>query len=326
MNEPLKRSACHARDDSSRIRASVSRALRVGGVVEVERAAADRDRAEQKPVAREPRVQPPRVVDERREPVRARGEADPGADGADVVEGVPDAFELEQDRSRPGELGRRLEAEELLARLRVRDGVRHPAARAGARDDRQRVREREPLGRPLEAAVLVEQAGVDVEDEVADDVEPEVARLDHAGVDRADGDLVRVGAAHGRREPRQRRRRGRRAGAAARGRRSRRRRGRAPRARPSPRRERGRRSSAPSRAAASTLSRRSSPVGELSSVRTAGMPWSVVAWRLAKRQPSASAAATASRYASPVRRRPLIRALAAGRRRSPSRVATARRR
>src|SRR5436190_1683202 len=32
-------------------------------------------------------------------------------------------------------------------------------------------------------------------------MEPEVPRLDHAGVDRSDGDLVRVGAAHGRGEP-----------------------------------------------------------------------------------------------------------------------------
>ena len=45
--------------------------------------------------------------------------------------------------------------------------------------------------------MFVEELRVDVEDEVADDVEPEVAGLDHAGVDRADGDLVRSVAAHG---------------------------------------------------------------------------------------------------------------------------------
>ena len=54
MNEPLKRSACQARDDSARIRASVSRASRDGRAVEVEGAAADRDRAEQEPVTGEP--------------------------------------------------------------------------------------------------------------------------------------------------------------------------------------------------------------------------------------------------------------------------------
>ena len=47
--------------------------------------------------------------------------------------------------------------------------------------------------------MLVEQPRVDVQDQVADDVEAEVARLDHAGVDRPDGELVGIGAAHGRR-------------------------------------------------------------------------------------------------------------------------------
>ena len=38
--------------------------------------------------------------------------------------------------------------------------------------------------------MLVEEPRVEVEDAFADDVEAEVAGLDHAGVDRADGDLV----------------------------------------------------------------------------------------------------------------------------------------
>ena len=50
------------------------------------------------------------------------------------------------------------------------------------------------LGGALEAAVLVEEARVEVEDPLADEVEAEVPRLDHAGVDRADRDLVRVAA------------------------------------------------------------------------------------------------------------------------------------
>ena len=56
--------------------------------------------------------------------------------------------------------------------------------------------ERRALGGALEPAVLVEEPGVEVEDPVADDVEAEVAGLDHAGVDRPDRDLVRVVAAH----------------------------------------------------------------------------------------------------------------------------------
>ena len=47
--------------------------------------------------------------------------------------------------------------------------------------------------------MLVEEPRVEVEDAVADDVEAEVARLDHARVDRPDRDLVGVVAAHGHR-------------------------------------------------------------------------------------------------------------------------------
>ena len=57
--------------------------------------------------------------------------------------------------------------------------------------------ERASLGGALEAAVLVEEACVEVEDSVADDVEAEVPGLDHAGMDRSDGDLVGVVAADG---------------------------------------------------------------------------------------------------------------------------------
>ncbi len=216
-----------------------------GGVVELERAAPDCDRPEQEPMAREACVQPARVVDEGGEAARAGGEADAGADRADVVEGVPDALELEQDRPRAGELRGGREAERLLARLRVRNGVRDPAAGARACDDRQAVLERKALGGTLEAAVLVEEPGINVQDQVADDVEPEVPRLDHPGMDRADGDLVRIGAVHRRCEPGRGGRRARRAAAAARGRRSGRRRGRVPPARPTPPRGRCRRSWAP---------------------------------------------------------------------------------
>ena len=200
MNEPLNRSAFQARDDSPRILSSVVRASCTTASSRSRRAATDLHRSEQEPMAGKPRVQSPGVVHERCEAARSGRQPDAGADRGDVVERVPDALELEQDRACAGELGRGHEAESLFARVRVRHGVCDPAACARAGDDRQSVRERQSFGRPLESAVLVEQARVDVEDQVADDVEPEVARLDHAGVDRPDRDLVRVGSAHGRRE------------------------------------------------------------------------------------------------------------------------------
>ena len=154
MNEPLKRSAFQARDDSTRMRGERLPRVAHRSFVEVESAAADRDGAEQEPVAGEPLVQPPGVVDERGEAARAGREPDPGADRADVVERVPDALELEQDRPGAGELGRGLEAERLLARVRVGDGVASPSSprrRGRRRGARRRAAAPRPLARARDA-------------------------------------------------------------------------------------------------------------------------------------------------------------------------------
>ena len=142
-------------------------------------------------------VESPRLLGECREVVVAGCEARSGADGCDVVEVVPGSLELEQDRSRPGELRGRREPERLLAGVCVGDAVRDGAGRAGARDVRSALVECRAFGRALEAAVLVEEPRVELEDQIADDVEAEVAGLDHPGVDRPDRDLVRVVAVHG---------------------------------------------------------------------------------------------------------------------------------
>ena len=109
---------------------------------------------------------------------------------------APRALELEQERAYARELGARLQAEHLLARVRIRDGVGGGARCACTLHVRAAFRERPALGGALETAVLEEESSVDVEDLVADDVEAKMARLDHARVDRADRDLVRVVAAY----------------------------------------------------------------------------------------------------------------------------------
>ena len=91
-----------------------------------------------------------------------------------------------------GQVGCRAKPERVLARVGVGDAVRDGACGAGALCVGKSLVERVPFGGALEAAVLVEEPCVDVEDAVADDVEAEVPRLDDAGVDRADGDLVGV--------------------------------------------------------------------------------------------------------------------------------------
>ena len=120
-----------------------------------------------------------------------------------------------------------------------------------------------------------------MQDAVADDVEAEVPGLDHAGMDRPDGDLVDVRPETGTVQPRASRgvvdeRR-----AAARGRRSARRAGRAPRARPTPRRARGRRGSARGRRRTATLESRAARPGWHDHRADAGR--AVVAWRRASR-------------------------------------------
>ena len=165
--------------------------------IEVERAPADRDGAEEEPVPGQVGVEPPSALGERGKQGVPCGEADTCADGRDVVQVAPDPLELQQERACSGELGGRFEAEALLARMGVREAVRHRAPGAGAADVASAVGERAALGRALEPAVLVEETRVEVEDPVPDDVEAEVAGLDHAGVDRPDRHLVRVLAAHG---------------------------------------------------------------------------------------------------------------------------------
>ena len=75
------------------------------------------------------------------------------------------------------------ETKRVLAGECVGDGVRDGAGGAGASGVGEPVLERVALGGALESAVLVEEAGVEVEDAFADEVEAEVPGLDHAGMD-----------------------------------------------------------------------------------------------------------------------------------------------
>ena len=157
---------------------------------QVEAAGADLDRSEQEAVTGEGLVEAHRALLQRGEGHVPGGEADPGADGADVVEVVVEPLQLEQQRAGAPQLPGRGEAEDALAGLRVGDRVGDGAGPAGPLGEGQPIGQLPPLGGALEPAVLVEEAQVDEEDPLADDVEAEVPGLDHAGVDRPDGDLV----------------------------------------------------------------------------------------------------------------------------------------
>ena len=192
----------------------------------------------------EGQVEAHRALLERGESHVPRGEPDSRADRGDVVEVVVEPLQLEQERAGASQLPRRREAEDALAGQRVGDRVGDRAGAAGSLGKGQAVGQLLPLGGALQPAVLVEEAQVEEEDPLADDVEAEVARTRS----RRRGSARR----RPRTPPRPRRGRssspcrggGRRAGAAARGRGIAGRRGRGPRARPIPPRAGSRRSRA----------------------------------------------------------------------------------
>ena len=158
---------------------------------------ADCDGVEQEAVPERLRVDLLGAVLERGEGHRAGREADAGADRADVVQVVVDALELEQHRAGDARARGRAAGRARPRRPARRRRVLATAHAAQARCDVGAAHRRRDaaLGGALEAAVLVEEPRVHREDPLADDVEAEVPGLDHAGVDRADRDLVDAVAA-----------------------------------------------------------------------------------------------------------------------------------
>ena len=152
-------------------------------------ARADGDRAEEEAMADEALVQAQRPLLERGEGHVARGEADPGADLGEVVQVVVEALQLQQQGAAAAGFAVGHQPQRRFRRQRVGDRVGDRAGAAGALGEGERGDRLRPRGGPLEPAVLVEEARIEVEDALADDVEAEVPRLDHPGVDRADRDL-----------------------------------------------------------------------------------------------------------------------------------------
>ena len=147
-------------------------------------------------MARQTLVQSARAFGESGEATRSGREARARAHGRDVVQVAPDPFELEEDRASPSDLTSGVKPANLLDGMGVGDSVRDGAGSACSRDEPGAVVERRALCSSFEAAVLVEQARVEMEDLLADEVEAEVPGLDDPCVDRPDRHLVRVVSSH----------------------------------------------------------------------------------------------------------------------------------
>ena len=115
-----------------------------------------------------------------------------------AVEVVPGALKLEQDGAHARERSAVVPRPSASSQASAWPRRSSRRSRRRRRERRRRARPRACfLGGAFESAVLVEEAGVEVEDAFADEVEAEVPGLDHAGMDGADGDLVGVVAADG---------------------------------------------------------------------------------------------------------------------------------
>ena len=173
--EALKSSSRQPPLESAAIEASSARAAATAVRVDGELAAADVNRVEEEAVAGQALVEAAGALGECGEEGVSRGEPGAGADGGDVVQVVPGALELEQDRPGAGELGAWPQPERVLAGVCVGDRLRDGAGGAGALRVGESLVERVSLGGALEAAVFVEESRVEVQDAVADDVEAEVS-------------------------------------------------------------------------------------------------------------------------------------------------------
>jgi len=60
----------------------------------------------------------------------------------------------------------------------------------GAADKTDRLAVVDPLGRRLQTAMFVEQSQIELKDALADEVEAKVTAFDHAGMNRADSDVI----------------------------------------------------------------------------------------------------------------------------------------
>ena len=123
--------------------------------------------------------------------VRRRREiGDVAGERAEVADVVREALELERDAADGVGVRGHHGAGERLDRLAVRQRVADRRVARGGLHVRQGPLRRPAHEGPLDAAMLVAERDLEVKDLLAVALEPEVPGLDHAGVDRADRDLV----------------------------------------------------------------------------------------------------------------------------------------
>src|SRR4051794_34704066 len=106
-------------------------------------------------------------------------EACAGADVPNVADVVVQPLHLEEERADQRRPSRYLRSGESLGRCRKRYRMRYGASAAGALDGIERIVETLALHNLLDASVRVKEAGIEMENQLADVGEAEVAWLDY---------------------------------------------------------------------------------------------------------------------------------------------------
>ena len=144
--------------------------------------AAESDRAAQQSRAEEPILCPHETFAQRLGAARRDGEGDVGRQRADVGDVVVDALELQQDHPQGAGPRAAPRRRQTLDRVRVRQRVPDGGVAGDRFREEQSVPPRQAFEALLDALVDVEEPELQVQHRLARDAEPEMARLDHAGV------------------------------------------------------------------------------------------------------------------------------------------------
>src|SRR5664279_4578100 len=123
--------------------------------------------------------------------------ADVVAERADVRDVVVEPLQLQQDGPDPLRLERNDESVRILDGPAERERVAHGRIPADPLGQLDALRGTPALEEPFDAPMDEPQARLEVQDRLADDGEPEMARADHSGVHRSDRDLVHPGTFDG---------------------------------------------------------------------------------------------------------------------------------
>ena len=160
--------------------------------IEIAPDAAGYDAVHHQPVAEALIVLPQHLFAQRRTMREHDREGRVVADGADIAEMIGEPFEFRHQRAQPYGARRRRPAERRLDSAGKGASIGHGRIAGAAAGEARRLFEIGTLDQAFDALMDIAKPFLEPHDGLAVGAEAEMARLDDAGMDRADGDLVNV--------------------------------------------------------------------------------------------------------------------------------------